>query len=49
MEGAIHPLAVRDRWRGSPCGTEWLVYDMEEPGLPTCPRCDSADVAPFRR
>jgi hypothetical protein len=49
MEGAINPLAVRDPWRCSACGTEWLVYEMEEPGPPTCPRCDSADVAPFRR
>jgi predicted Zn-ribbon and HTH transcriptional regulator len=48
MEGVINPLAVRDPWRCSACGLEWLVYDLDEPGPPACPRCDSSDVGPLR-
>lgn len=50
MEGVINPLAVRDPWRCSACGHEWLDYDMDE-GAETdrlCPRCGSGDVAPIR-
>ncbi|HWC32242.1 MAG TPA: hypothetical protein VG709_03865 [Actinomycetota bacterium] len=49
MEGVINPLAVRDPWRCSNCGNEWLVYDVDDrDGAVTCPRCESTDVAPIR-
>lgn len=47
VEGVINPLAVRDPWRCGNCGNEWLVYDLDDQAV-TCPRCDSADVAPIR-
>jgi hypothetical protein len=47
MGGVINPLAVRDPWRCSACGLEWLVYDMEEPGPPTYPRWTAPTWPPF--
>jgi len=52
VEGIINPLAVRDPWRCSRCGNEWLDYDVD--GLEraddqrACPRCESTAVAPIR-
>jgi rubredoxin len=45
MEGVINPLAVRDPWRCSACGLEWLVYDLDE-GPPRCVRGETARTWP---
>jgi DNA-directed RNA polymerase subunit RPC12/RpoP len=56
MEGIINPLAVRDYWRCSSCGHEWLDYELDEPdafdvtskeSARTCPRCHSTQVGPL--
>jgi hypothetical protein len=56
MEGIINPPAVRDYWRCSSCGHEWLDYELDETDPPhlaseatprTCPRCHSAEIGPL--
>lgn len=48
MEGIINPLTVREPWRCSACGMDWMEYELEEDATDDshrCPRCGSGEIA----